>query len=462
MKTNHWIDGSNRLFDMLLKLYPRDHRDDYAGSMRQVFSAQCKEAFSEKGFFGLLVLWLRVLPDMGYTAIVEHLTSPKAAWGLLEPVPNAPLPWKGVFLVLLPGLVYLVSQIAQLNGEPWYLTVYYRAAFFLIIPVLVVWAVTRKFPIWGLIPVGLLFRLVQEIGYQMIVLNPGVFSSNPVLNLILDLARLVKTNLFIPAGIFLGVSVILAVMYFKKNPMTRGIKVWGLAFALIILAQIVYFVPIVFDTIPYELYIANVQFAQTYEQADLIGKVSMVITNLGATGLMEFLQNNLSYLMYQNMAILCLIMLGTLFTRRHGFFTIFILVGYYLPVMLVGTVWGLGDNPQMLVVISVAVLLYRVLLTLIAPVWMCRTEPLSGKKKVILSCILLALVVHFLMQFFPSMMFGTINFGNAQWMVSVFLEEMLAVTSFLLGAALYQNTKHITAGTPASEDKSLLLGVEQA
>jgi len=71
-------------------------------------------------------------------------------------------------------------------------------------------------------------------------------------------------------------------------------------------------------------------------------------------------------------------------------------------------------------------------------------------------------VVHFVMQFFPSLMFGTVNFGNAQWLLSVLLEEMLVVTSFLLGAALYQNTMNSKVATPAAEDQSLLLGVEQA
>lgn len=184
MQTNRWIESSKKLFARLLNLYPRDHRADFSVSMQQVFSDQCRDAYLEKGTSGVVLLWLRVLPDLGYTAVLEHLNSPRAAWGLMEPVPNAPLPWKGVFMILLPGLVYLVSQIGQLTGETWYLTVYYRAAFFLIIPVLAVWVVSRRFPIWGLIPVGLLYKLVQEMGYQLINLHSDVLSSNRLLNLI--------------------------------------------------------------------------------------------------------------------------------------------------------------------------------------------------------------------------------------------------------------------------------------
>ncbi len=460
MKTNRWLDGSNRFFNVLLNLYPRDHRDDYAGSMRQVFSAQCSEAYSEKGFMGLFLLWLRILPDMGYTAIVEHLSSPQAAWGLLEPVPNAPLPWKGVFLVMLPGLVYMVSQIAQLNGEPWYLAVYYRAAFFLIIPVMIVWAVTRKFPIWGLIPLGLLFRLIQEIGYQMITLHPDAFSVNPILNLILQTARIVETNLFIPAGIFALISVILAFLYFRKSPSTGKIKLWIAAFMTTVLVQAGYYIPLLFDTIPYNLFRGSPEAINTYYHSPLGAKIPMVIAALTETGLLEFLQNSASYVLYNSTAVFLLIMLGTLFIPRHGFFTIFILVGYYLPVMLVGASWDLGDNPQMLVVMGVSVLLYRALLTFIAPVWMSRTVTEGGKRKVIISCIMLALLVHLGMKFYPSMMFGTLIFSDTQWVFPVLLEELTIVISFLLGIALYQSTSNTV--DPAADKAEILTIAETA
>jgi hypothetical protein len=463
MKTNRWIDGSNRFFNFLLNLYPRDHRDDYAESMRQVFTAQCRETYRDKGFAGILFLWLRVLPDMGYSAIVEHLTSPNASWGLLEPVPNAPLPWKGVFLVLLPGLVYLVSQIAQLTGEPWYMTVYFRAAFFLIIPVLIVWAVTRKFPIWGLIPLGLLFRLVQEIGYQLIILHPDAFSTNPILELILSFARVIDTNLFIPAGIFLVVSVILAIVYFRKYPWTRGIRLWLTAFILTLLARILSDFSSMLDSVPYQLYVNNnEELVNRYFQSNIFERIPMVFNILNSTQMMSLLQNNYSYILYNASAFLMLAMLGTLFIRRHGFFTIFILVGYVLPVMIVGLPVELELNPQLLPIISIVVLLYRSLLSLIAPVWMSRSQTVGQKKKVILICILSALAIHAVMQFFPAMVNMTLTFGYSQWYLSVFLDEMQLVFTFFLGIALYQNTSNSGIAIPAEEDRSFLLGVEKA
>src|SRR4030042_4276358 len=76
----------------------------------------------------------------------------------MEGVPHSPLPWKGVALVMIPGLVFFIGQIGQLAGEDWFFLLASRAAYFLILPVLLVWIFKRRFPVWGLIPLGMLFR----------------------------------------------------------------------------------------------------------------------------------------------------------------------------------------------------------------------------------------------------------------------------------------------------------------
>jgi hypothetical protein len=420
MKPNRLIETSRCCFTFLLNLYPREHRADYAASMRQVFADQCRDAYREKGILGIFFLWLRVLPDLGYTAVLEHLTSPQAAWGLMEPVPNAPLPWKGVFLILLPGLVYLVSQIAQLNGQTWYLTVYYRAAFFLIIPVLIAWAVTRRFPIWGLIPVGLLFKLVQEIGYQLIILHPDIFSSNPLLNAILITARWVESDLLIPSLVFTTITVLLAIMYFRKNKPTRGFWVWGGAFLLLVIIRIAY------DS-RWVLLAIN----------DITQAVPVALIDEKQSFLIAMLHGNIAWTLYNTSALLLLIFIGTLFIRRHGFFTILIPVGYILPVMVVGTPWDLENYPDKVLIISMAVLAYRSLLSLIAPIWMSRTRTQTGKKRVIILCIAFALTVQTVMQFYPSFLTPQ-YFIYGDWVITVLLDELTLVFALLLGMALYQ------------------------
>jgi hypothetical protein len=416
MKPNNSIENSRKLFVFLLNLYPQEHRTGYAACMQQVFVDQCRSAYQEKGIFGLVLLWLRTLPDLGYTAMLEHITSPRATWGLMEPVPNAPLPWKGVFLILLPGLVYLVSQIAQLTGQPWYLVVYYRAAFFLILPVLAVWIITRRFPIWGLIPLGLLFKLIQEIGYQLVVLHPEVFSVNPLLNFILITAKQVQMNPLIPAGLMAVAILILAIYYLRNHKPSNGFWIWGgLYFLLAIIKEGMFLIIWSWDY--------------------LNGNQGIIPWN----EMWTMIFSNVQWDLYNLIAFLFLIFIGTLFTRRHGFFAILILVGYILPTIVVGIPWNLESNSNQLLIVSTAVIIYRSLLSIIAPIWMSRTSSQEGKKRVVMISIALALAVHAVMQFYP-LTFSTEAYSiGPDWFFSVLLEELKLVSAFLLAIVLYQD-----------------------
>jgi capsular polysaccharide biosynthesis protein len=74
------VDGkgvaiSVKIYERLLAICPADFRREYGPAMKQLFRDQCRDAWSEAQGRGLAVLWLRVLPDLAKTSIVEHLTS---------------------------------------------------------------------------------------------------------------------------------------------------------------------------------------------------------------------------------------------------------------------------------------------------------------------------------------------------------------------------------------------------
>jgi hypothetical protein len=438
MTANQWIESSHKVYTTFLNLYPTEHRAEYGESMRQVFTDQCRSAYRQKGTTGLILLWLRTLPDLGYSAFVEHLSGPGARLGLMEPVPNAPLPWKGVFLILLPGLVYLVSQVAQLTGQPWYMTVYYRAAFLLILPVLAVWAVTRRFPLWGLIPVGLLYRLLQEIGYQFIVLHPDVFSSNPLLNLVLTIAKQIQKELLILVVVFTAISLFLAWRYLRLHKPSRGFWFCLGLYLLVATAQIVINVTRTATLNP-----------EQFANGDLWGYFKDVI----------------SWGLYDSTAFLCLIFIGTLFTRRHGFFAVLIPMGYILPTMLVGLPWQIESSSNSafaLTMIYAAVLVYRALLSLVAPIWMSRSGSLAGKKRVVLVSIAVALGIQAVMQFFPLMLYPGQSQISAQWVTSVALDEIKLISAIVLGIVMYQSASPAINSPGELPEKSAGLAAEKA
>jgi hypothetical protein len=423
-----WIENSRKAYAALLNLYPQEHRADYGTAMQQVFTEQCRSAYQQKGAIGIILLWLRTLPDLGYTATMEHVTAPNASAGLMEPVPNAPLPWKGVFLILLPGLVYLVSQIAQLTGQPWYMTVYYRAAFFLIIPVLLVWAITRRFPLWGLIPLGLLYRLAQEIGYQFIALHPDAFSSNPLLNLILSLARLVQQKLWLIILPMTLAILFLAWGYLRQQKVSRSFWIWiGVYLAAVMLQSS-----------------DQIQWLVKYTQENLALLTSNNLQKFLNSDVIGYLYS-LTWNLYNVIAFLLLIFIGTLFTRRHGFFAILLPVGYILPAILVGTPWNLGDATRpvtTLTIIVIAILIYRSLLSLVIPIWMSRTRSVASKKRIILISIALALGIHAVMQFYLVFFFPDLGYHMyPQWVMSVASDELRMISAIVLGIIMYQSTQ---------------------
>lgn len=413
MLTNRWIETSCQIYAAFLVIYPHEHCAEYSESMRQVFTDQCRSAYEQRGALGLIALWLRTLPDLGRTALLEHITSPRATWGLLEPVPNEPLPWKGVLLILLPGLVYLISQIAQLTGRAWYLVVYYRAAFFLIVPVLVVWVITRRFPIWGLIPLGLLYRLLQEIGSQLITLHPEAFSSNLLLNQILIFARLVQQELWLLMIPMVMAMLLLAWRYASRQKLSRAFWLWLGIYLLAVVIQIT---------------------NGTNAFLQILQKIGPELPLTQQKMYFEFITKQL----YQLIPFLLLIFIGTLFTRRHGFLAILILVGYLLPTLVVGIPWylDLDSNSSLLLILSTAVLVFRTLLALIAPIWVARTSSETGKQRAVIISIVLALGIHATMQFFPWVAFPEVTYQLP--VIAILVSEISLFSGLCLASALYR------------------------
>jgi hypothetical protein len=66
---------SETIYRKLLCLYPVAHRRDYAKPMAQLFRDQCRDAWSAGRSVGVIKLWLRVLPDLGKTSIVERVAA---------------------------------------------------------------------------------------------------------------------------------------------------------------------------------------------------------------------------------------------------------------------------------------------------------------------------------------------------------------------------------------------------
>jgi hypothetical protein len=171
-----------------------------------------------------------------------------------------------------------------------------------------------------------------------------------------------------------------------------------------------------------------------------------------------------SWNLYDSAAFLCLVFIGTLFTRRHGFFAILIPVGYILPTLVVGIPWGLENtlNPEItIIVISLAVLAYRLFLSLVAPIWMSRTSSQAGKERAVLISIAIALGIHATMQFYQLLLYPELRL-TPRWLFSVTLDEMKLISAIILGVVMYQTGSPAIDSPGALPTKSQELFAEKA
>ena len=75
---------SLRVFQRLLTAYPKAHRREFGAAMAQLFADQCRDSWRAGRGWGLTWLWLRVLPDLVKTSVLEHISTLKRRKAMLE------------------------------------------------------------------------------------------------------------------------------------------------------------------------------------------------------------------------------------------------------------------------------------------------------------------------------------------------------------------------------------------
>ena len=417
MKSNRWIDLSRRVYARLLHLYPNEHRLEYGESMLQVFTDQLHSAYRNEGGRGVFSLWLRTLWDLGVSALKEQFSSPHLTAGLLEAVPNSPLPWKGVALVLVPGLIFFIAQISQLSGQDLFFLMVYRAGYFLIIPVLLVWVWQRKFPVWGLVPLGLLFRTVWDLGYR--VINLQLDPTNPVW------LRLLEWEWHHPNAIKIAVIsaafaivLLLIVMIAIRQRLTRQTWFWLGAYGLLCACYLMS---------NYSLFYYNESYLVDFR---------LFLTDVAPS------------LLYDNAGFLLLILLGAFLAKRHGRLAMLLAMGYLLPTVLYGRFANYWNSlPEQvintfLLLISITVLVYRFVIALAAPLWVVRSAGEGAQKKASLITLLVVLGIQAAMNIgvgaFMGFFYQYTGWSWVQWYDTI-AAELIAAAGVGLASSLYGN-----------------------
>ena len=381
MKPNRWIETSRAVYARLLNLYPLAHRNEYGQAMLQLFVDQCRSAADRRGGWGLATLWFRTLFDLGTSVLSEHLSAPGAQSGLLDAIPDRPLPWKGVALVLVPGLILFASQVAQMTGENWFFTTLIWTPYVLMAVVLLAWLVTRRYPVWGLMPLGLLCSNLVYYGIRLLTTwKPSSYGAPAVATKFLSVIsngvnglqslyfRMIEvgpiSHLWMAAP-FLLVPALLVVLYQRRKPLARVPWVLLGAYLLLSSAQLGLRIQNYLDSLQLSVDHANLYDALMNTELALAGTFAPV----GRT-IVGF------WTLYGSGAFLFLIFAGILLARRYGDLAILFPLGYVLGGIVYGY-YNVYEDTMLYLVIGM-VLLYRILIAVVAPVWISRS---SGRRR---------------------------------------------------------------------------------
>ncbi|MFN8376030.1 MAG: hypothetical protein U0694_24545 [Anaerolineae bacterium] len=63
---------SGKVYRVLLRLYPAEHREAFGAAMAQTFGDMLRDAYGQRGARGVLRLWLETLSDTLQNAVIEH------------------------------------------------------------------------------------------------------------------------------------------------------------------------------------------------------------------------------------------------------------------------------------------------------------------------------------------------------------------------------------------------------
>jgi len=257
---------------------------------------------------------------------------------------------------LIPGLIFFISQIEQVtSSNDWFFFAYYRAAYFLILPVLLVWMFTRRFPVWGLIPFGLLYGTLRSynLGYLISKLPPFIYPNKLAL---FDIAF--DPSYLIPVSVCAVLLCGFIWYNVRRRQISRAAWGWLAVCGLLIIFQIL---AVAYNT------------ATAWEGLDWKNA-------LGSVDMKKYMADASLWYLYDSLPFLLLVFIGMLFAPKYQGLSFLILLGYLLPTVIFGR-YGVWNEAIPYYLVTLAVLIYRFVVALVAPVWLVRAASVPGRQR---------------------------------------------------------------------------------
>jgi hypothetical protein len=257
---------------------------------------------------------------------------------------------------LIPGLIFFISQIEQLtSSKDWFFFAYYRAAYFLILPVLLVWMFTRRFPVWGLIPFGLFYGTLRSYSPGYLISKLPILSYPGKLNLF---GITFDPSYLIPVSVCAVLLCGLIAYNVRQRQIPRAAWGWLAFYVLLIVFQLI--------AVTYNV-------ALSWQGLDWKNA-------LGSTDMKQYLIEGSLWYLYDSLPFLLLVFIGMLFAPKYQGLSFLILLGYLLPTIIFGR-YTTGIHVIPFYLVTLAVLVYRFVVALVAPIWLVRAASVPGRQR---------------------------------------------------------------------------------
>lgn len=148
------MTAAERIYRVLLRLYPTKHREAYGPAMLQ-HSRDLNRDARRRGRRHVIALCFRLLKDGLVNALKEHGEEIMSAKALYRPVP-----WPSVLLAAVPGLLVALSRRHADTFAPLLLILGVGYLLTIALGVPLIWWRRRQFPVWGLMFAGVLTWII--------------------------------------------------------------------------------------------------------------------------------------------------------------------------------------------------------------------------------------------------------------------------------------------------------------
>ena len=108
--------------------------------------------------------------------------------------------------------------------------------------------------------------------------------------------------------------------------------------------------------------------------------------------MLSYLGSAAPALFLSDMGLLLAVLLGTQLARRQGHLAILVPLGYLLPTVLYGRFYFIR-GPDALFWVSTGVFAYRLLIAVVAPVWIVRSASDRSKRRAAAIALLVGIVI---------------------------------------------------------------------